>query len=439
MKTKLYTLLLSLALVTGLTGCNDKWSPDLVGTDSGRLSTESLTVDVVNAEQVIESRATIDLSNFIVSVYNNANGELANRWAYSAMPELPTFPVGEYTVKVYSHEQEKAAWEAPYFYGEKTFSIKKDEITNVGTVVCKLSNIKVTIKFTDALKAVAGDNVQVVVRANDAGSLTYGINETRAGYFEAVEGSTTLTATFTGTISGYDEEFTNVFTDLAAGQHRIITFSLKGGETEIPDETGKIDPTDGINVDVSVVDVNLGGNVNTGDEDLIDGEKRPGDNEQLPEDPDKPDNPGPGPDKPQPGEDAVKFSSETFDLDGWNNASEYGSDDPNLKKAIVNIHAEKGLAHLHVKIISPILTKDALEGIGLNDEFDLAYPGQYEEGVAGLEFPYGDQVINQTDLVFDITKFVPLIPALGSGDHIFEIRGVDNDGKESTLSLKIKS
>lgn len=438
MKTKLYTLLLSLALVTGLTGCNDKWSPDLVGADSGRLSTESLTVDVVNAEQVIESRATIDLSNFIVSVYNNASGELANRWAYSAMPELPVFPVGDYTVKVYSHEQEKAAWEAPYFYGEKTFSIKKDEITNVGTVVCKLSNIKVTIKFTDALKAVAGDNVQVVVRANDAGSLTYGINETRAGYFEAVEGSTTLTATFTGTVSGYDEEFINVFTDLAAGQHRIITFSLKGGETEIPDETGKIDPTDGINVDVSVIDVSLGGNVNTGDEDIIDGGKRPGDNEQLPEDPNKPDNPGP--DEPQPGEDAVTFTSELFpDFNATYNAADLEG-----KDAIVNIHSEKGLSKLVVTINSDGLTEEVLDGVGLAKSFDLATGKTLDgskdlsEGLKGLKFPVGSEVIGATDLKFIITDFVPLL-GIYPGSNEFKIEATDADNKTFSISLKINS
>ncbi len=435
MKTKLYTLLLSAALTLGLTACNEKWEAgELVGDGNGRLATSSLLLDVVNAEQVVEqSRSTIDLSNFIITIYNT-KGELVNNWTYAEMPELPVFPVGDYTVKVISHKQEKAAWEAPYFEGSKDFTIKKDEITDIGTVTCKFCNIKVTVKFSDALKKAASDNVQVLVRANDEGSLVFKLGETRSGYFEALEGSTTLTTTFTGTVAGYDEEIIDVYTDLAAGQHRIITYSLKNGNGEVPDETGKIDPIGGIGIDVSITDEHLGGNVNPGDEDIINGETRPG-HEDLPEDPNRPDDPTP----PTPVTDAATFTSEMFpDFNAVYNSADLTGD------AIVNIHCEKGFAKLIVTIDSDGLTPDVLEGVGLAAAFDLVTGKTLDgskdlsEGLTGLGFKVKDDVKGKTDLEFDITEFVPLL-GIYPGMNKFIIDVTDNDGNTSSITLKIQS
>ena len=108
---------------------------------------------------------------------------------------------------------------------------------------------------------------------------------------------------------------------------------------------------------------------------------------------------------------------------------------------MVDIHADKGLKHLYVKIISKILDESALEGIGLATSFDLAEPGALEEGISSLEFPYGEDVVDKTDVKFEISKFLPMLSALGTGDdavanHEFSVTAVDSEGNEKAFSLK---
>ena len=156
------------------------------------------------------------------------------------MPELPTFTEGSYTVKVTSGEEPvTAAWDAPWFRGEQSFTIKADEVTDVDVVKCTLANIRVTVKFTDDLvKASAGD-LKAVVRSEDAQSLTYTPSETRSGYFAAVDGLVTLSVAFSGTVYGTEEKFTKAVTDVDAGQHRIITFGLKNNPNQPPVPSGR--------------------------------------------------------------------------------------------------------------------------------------------------------------------------------------------------------
>ncbi|MDE7472888.1 MAG: DUF4493 domain-containing protein [Muribaculaceae bacterium] len=427
MKNKIYTALLSLALMVGFSACNEKWEPDGIGSsDKGSLSTADLAVDLANAENVIESRASYDLSNFIVSVVDK-DGLVVNEWVYSAMPSLPSFTVGTYTLKVESGKPAKAAWDAPYFVGEKQFEIVKDQVTSAGTVTCSLNNLKVTVRFGDDLVAAADGDLECEIRVNEEGVLRFTPTESRSGYFDIEPGNTTMVATFTGTVNGYKEEIIRLYKDLSAGQHRIISFSLKGADIEIPAETGFIDPVGGLNVDFSVVDEDLSANVNTGDEEVIDGE-RPG-GETWPTDPVDPVDPGTDPEQPTPPADdnSIDFTSEYLQLGKGivNKASEFGDED-GLKPAVVTISAKNGISHLLVTIDSESLD---VTDVGLENNFDLAYPGNLAGalGPEGLKFPIADAVINQTSVDFDISQFVPMLAlSMFPGQHTFIIKVYDN-------------
>lgn len=420
-KTLAFAALSSFALVS----CSDNWEPaDVTGT--GHVAFKG--IDVVNATS---SRASADVSKFIVTVKDDA-GAIVNQWKYAEMPEIISMPVGtNYTAEVISHVQEKAAWDAPFYKGvSEKFNIVNNEITEVNPIICKLSNIKVSIKYSDALKAVMGDDCKVTVIANDEGRLVYDKNETRAGYFEAIEGSTTLIATLTGTINGNQEEIVRIFTDVEAGQHRVITYSIKQGDSTIPDETGYVDPSSGISIDMSTIDESVDGNVNPGEEDTISGDRPGHEDPEQGKDPVNPDNPD------DPSQDDAKINvvaSWTSDLD----AEAVPVDGETY---LVTIDSDKPLTNLIVKIISESLTDEMLTGVGLGATFDLAHPGDLKDALSGsFGFPVEDEVIGQTHVEFDITPFVPLLNIYPDELHQFELTIKAEDGLARTVTLNFRT
>ena len=90
---------------------------------------------------------------------------------------------------------------------------------------------------------------------------------------------------------------------------------------------------------------------------------------------------------------------------------------------------------MKVKIVSDFLTEEMLSDVGLTSEFDLAYPGEYAEGLKGLDFPVGNEVIGAKDLDFAITQFTALL--LEPGTHKFIITAIDKKKNqvEKTLTL----
>ncbi|MDE6528372.1 MAG: DUF4493 domain-containing protein, partial [Muribaculaceae bacterium] len=258
-----------MALGVAVSGCSDNWTADVGVEGEGTLATSSLLPTVKNEEQFIdeirgaqqgrraggESRATINLTDFIVEV-TNAGGAQAALWRFSEMPSLPTFPVGTYTVTVKSHEVKDAAWSEPYFVGRQTFKIEQGALTYVDPIVCTLANIKVSVKFDKRLLAATANNgadFKVTVTSTPGVSLDFTTTETRSGYFKAFDELSTLHVSFTGTVSGVQENTSAVLANVAAGQHRQITFGLKSNPNTSPDETGNISiDKDGINVDFSV-------------------------------------------------------------------------------------------------------------------------------------------------------------------------------------------
>lgn len=418
MKTKITTILNVLTLSLGLWSCSDSWEPD---TDkSGSVALAAMEVEVDNAETVV-SRAGVDKNDFLVKIYDDKD-VLVGNWVYGTMPEIVTLKVGDYRLDVMSHEIKKSEWDAPYFVGSKTFSVADSKITEIGTVVCKFSSLKVSVRFDEQLRKVLGDDVTVTVRANDSGALVFTPGETRSGYFEVVKGSTTLTLAFAGTVKGNYEEIINAYTDVEPGQHRIVTYSLKGPGGDVPDESGTVDPNEGVDIDVSYTDENLNGNVNDEDENLDAGD-RPGHEDDS-------DDPNP-PTPPTPGEGKIDITSDALSFDEPN-----GLDKGD--QAIVNIAAEKGISHVVVEISTDNDEFRAAVSDLLPLSFDLAEPGDQKEAFESLGFPTGADVIGKTSIIFDIRQFVPLLESY-SGTHNFKLTVTDSDNNILSKTLTFKS
>ena len=476
MKNIINILLISLLALFTLNSCDDPVYPQFANGE-GKLSTATLKVSVLTDPEVKVDRSNDeDVSTYTVNIIQKSTSNIVNTWKYSEMPEIITLPVGDYKVEVFNAAVKDAEWDAPYYYASKDFSIVKNEITEIGTITCKLANVKVTIKYTDELKALIGEgkDVKVNVAIGELGSLDFGYGETRSGFFRYVPTSTTLVATFSGTVDGFFMSEFKVLEDIAAGQHRIITFGVK--QAPDPEQEYGMIGTSGLVLNAKVTRIDLTINVPAGEE---------------PIDPD---------DMLSVGSKNVKVTatnswiassdqmwctlSATSGAKGTNdvtiNATENSSDQARTAKvtfvmgnisqvvtvtqaakgsatsptitsstlnldavnpitdgmvAKVDIIAPNGIAHLNVTIESPSLTPDDLKDVGLSDKFDLAYPGEFSEPLSSLGFPTGDKVINQKSLVFDITPFMGLLGQF-PGEHHFIIKVEDNNGETVTATLK---
>ena len=252
-----------------------------------------------------------------------------------------------------------------------------------------------------------------------ASSRVFTPDESRSGYFEVVKGSTTLTLAFAGTVKGNYEEIINAYTDVEPGQHRIVTYSLKGPGGDVPDESGTVDPGEGVDIDVSYTDENLNGNVNDEDENL-DSDDRPGHEDDS-------DDPTP----PTPDEGKIEITSDALSFDEPN-----GLDKGD--QAIVNIAAEKGISHVVVEISTDNDEFRAAVSELLPLSFDLAEPGDQKEAFESLGFPTGADVIGKTSIIFDIRQFVPLLESY-SGTHNFKLTVTDGDNNILSKTLTFKS
>lgn len=428
MKTKIYSLIMGVALAgAGLTSCHEDAPLPVAPVEKGTVNLKSMGIDVNNAERIIEhsSRASIDLSAYKIQIFRE-DGSKHQEWVYNAMPEVFELPVGKYRAYVYSHEVQKAEWDRPYFVGEKEFEINNDAVTDLGMVTCKLANIKVTIKHTSDLRKLMGDDVKVTVIANDQGRLDFTPEETRSGYFEALEGSSTLIVEFNGTVNGNFETKRLVITDAEAGQHRIVTFKIPDVPGPKPtDPTGGMNPGIGIDAEVTGEDMNV--NV-PNDEELLNPDDRPGgEDPEDPEDPENPDTPD-DPVTPDPA-DQINITSATLSFTE--------SNDPLAAEAagaVVNVSAPKGIEHFMVKIESDNNNFIAAVGGLLPLSFDLAYPGDREEDFKSMDFPVGSEVIGSTSLDFDITQFVGLLAGF-PGNHRFTLSVQDSAKQQEVKSL----
>ena len=416
MKTKILSILLTVAAMLGLGACDNGLDP--APEAQGQLKLSTLAVEVDETEDVINARSGVDISDYIVTI-TNSKGEVRGRYSYSEMPEIITLPVGDYTVEVKSHELQKAEWDKPFYSGSKEFKITDGVITEIGEVTCSFKSLKVSVAYTQALKDAMGADCRVTVVANDEGRLEYLPEESRIGCFAVIEGSNTLVASFNGTVNGSAASVLKTFNSVAPGQHYKLTFGIKGGDTTIPDETGQIEIGNGVTIDLTVVDENVSGSVDD-EEDIIANPTRPGEDPIKPGDDDDPTPPTP----PTPGEvqtvsiksDDVKFV-EDDDYTGPNSCD--------ISNCVINIESTEGLTHVIVDITT---THDGFReevGAMLPFHFDLAEPGADADSFTTLNFPIGNDVIGQNSIPFDISTFVPLLPNF-PGTHTFTLTVSDS-------------
>ncbi|MGO5524118.1 DUF4493 domain-containing protein [Phocaeicola plebeius] len=414
--------LICLTLLAGMlafTACHS----EVMGGEStgkGELNLASMTAEVNTEVETVylgsRAESGTDFSNYIVTVYD-AQSQKVNQWKYSEMPEIVSLAVGTCTVEVTSAEAPANGFDIPYYKGSTTCEIKENEIVDVPAITCKLANMMFSVEYDEEFKSKMGEDVVTTITVGD-NSLEIPSSETRKAYLVAPGGETTsMTVTLKGTIDGEAIDYSERFTDVKTGVHNIIKYKF----TPVSDGSG-----DGGTLNVAInVDSSLTGSdevigVNPGEEPGIDdfpedGGEEPGDGD------------GEG-DQNMPTIVGANFNGSPFDIE---------NDVLNITGAAtlkVEINAPNGIAHLYVDIQSETL--DVTE-VGLSNSFDLAYPGDLQDGLNGLGFPTGDEVIGKESTVFDISTFTALLLTF-SGDHNFVIHVVDQQNLEVTKVLKLR-
>lgn len=441
MKTKIYSICVALAACIGLTSCgDDTWNKGTQSLTEGEVSLASMRVDV-DYDEALVSRA-VSTDNFIVEIVDRTTDAVKKNWKYSEMPEVMSLAPGDYTVNVKSHVVQPAEWNAPYYVGTKDFSVEVNKITEIGTVFCKFSNIKVTVGYTQELLSKCADDIKVRVVANDRGALDYTRATTDAGYFEAVTGSSTLAAEFSATVDGNAVNSHTTFTDVKAGQYYIITFGVKGGQATIPDEFGDIAPS-GITVDASIQHEDHSGSADHGQGTQDGTTERPG-QEEWPDDPEQP-----GPD--EPGEEYITAIPTHLVFNSVMDAEALAQEIGDLESgyAYVTFNVPAKIKKMEVNIYSSEQFLQVLddEDVAIGSYFDLADPGDKAGPLSGLGLPVGEDVKNNVTVVFDITKFISLLNMYPDTNYEFRVTVTDNlhddstpnDGHVRSFSLKFKS
>lgn len=397
--------------------CHTESMEDIVNA-KGNLSLSSmkvgvnLDVDVVYWDSRAESE--IDLSNYIVTIYDKYS-QRAGQWVYSEMPEIVSLAVGTYTVEVKSAAEPSNGFDIPYYKGTATCEVKENQVTDVPAISCKLANMLFTVEYDESFQDKISEDVVTTITIGE-NSLQIPASESRKAYLIAPDSETaSMEVNLKGTIDGEVIDYSEHFDNVKSGVHNIIKYQF------IPVSDGSVAGgafSVSIAIDSSLTGSDESVSVNPGPEPGIDdfptgGGEEPGD--------------GDG-EQNMPTIVGSNFNGNPFDIE---------NDVLNITGAAtlkVEINAPNGIAHLYVDIQSETL--DVTE-VGLSNSFDLAYPGDLQEGLNGLGFPTGGEVIGKESTVFDISKFTVLLLTF-SGDHNFVIHVVDQQNLEVTKVLKLR-
>ena len=374
------------------------------------------------------------VDDFTVGFFRNGETEPVSTYRYAEMPEIVTLPVGDYEARAWHGTNPDAAWESPYYEGRSEFTIEKDVITDeVAPIKCAFSNVRVSITFTDDLKAAIEGDCTVKVNVGERGTLDFTrshVDNGTSGYFAYVDDSQTLTATFSGIVDGVFTSESKTFNDVQPGRHYAIKFRLHDAGEEDP---GDIDGDDIIVVDATVAVDDMNSNVDSS-EGIIEDDMRPSEDfgdDPGKEDPSTPDNPS---------SDAITITATPpVDIDQENLLTEDLAID-------LKIHSDEGIKEFTVKIDSNILTPDELAGVGLPPVMDLINPDDDIAGALGDDgfgFPIRDKVRNQHDVELSITPFVPMLLGVSQGNpapykyYNFILTVTDNKGNTTVKTLKL--
>lgn len=258
----LYQILAAGTLAVLATGCKDETpnygqtgggSSETVGyVDLNGLSPQVLLDAEINQTPAqttaAQTRAVTEATpDYLVRIYNSSDecvldttyGDMQSQFNDGPEQNLLALPVGTYRLEVHSQEPSSVPdveWEAPTYGTTYDFAVLRSHtsdspLTIADEVICKLSNIKVTVSISADLAELLGNDTKSTVTLGSAVE-EFTKSESRAAYFRPQNSDgDTLEFKLTGTKDGKPAELSKTITGVKAGQWRKIMLSIVYAET----------------------------------------------------------------------------------------------------------------------------------------------------------------------------------------------------------------
>lgn len=407
-------IILSLAALIALASCAQRQEISKAGIP-GTLSFAGCNLSV---DEDVETKSVMPAGGNYTVIINDQSGEnepvVTNYKAIKDNDNKISLPEGKYTVIARSEEDVPAAtFEQPVYGAQKEVTIVSGETTEIGEMICKLLQVKVTVDYSEEFLAMVTGNCTTTVSVSPTDPLVYNVSYTggaanydhSAGYFAVNNGSnTTMEIVFKGSVNGSNGTQNITISNIKPCTWHQIKFVKKASEDGSADFS--------IVIEDLVEDIELNSNVLAA-ETVI----------------------GDDPDAPK-GDGGIKLES-TCSYDITQPIIVPGNDDGPFvltMKAIV----PNGVLKFSVDI-----TSDNPNFVGsvkmINNDsatLDLVNPsaGAIEVFTTILPFPYGEAVAGKTEIDFNLSDAQTPINGF-TGSHSFVMNVMDKTGCKKSIPI----
>ena len=374
------------------TGCNNE--EIRYGGERGKLSLSlSAEGNFVEVSPMSQSEDTADVDEFSISIIDVASGRMVETWErFADVPAEVSLEPAEYRVEAKSPGNLPVAWNQPVFEGSQTVSVSPG-LTESVSLVCTISNMKVSVRYTDAFLKEVEPDFTVTVSTSD-GPLIFTkerIDASDAGYFKVSPLTLDLSAR---RVSGEAVTWHMEIEEVAAKDHHVFTLDAGGA--------GYADFSSGISIDYTC---------NEKEETIVIDIPE----EENPEEPEEP---------------ASVSITATAGIDTPVTYSKASLP----SQFSLSVSAPAGIRNFNVDIKSAGL-RSLLDMMQMDYSVDLADMTAAEEGFWGALFQVTSaDVRDKTEVTFEIGAFLMAMP---SESNELEITVTDAKGTSLTKTLTI--
>ncbi len=180
-------------------------------------------------QDIVYVKSAEDEEDFVIALaIYDSEGELVEQADdYTAMGAIE-LPTGRYRAVATSGENVNGAgFDSPYYKGEKEFTIKRGEVTDID-IVCRLANIKVTVNLSqDIIDRFS--HYEFKITGSDGSSLVFNEeldNFGMDGYFTDAAKELTWSMDFTNNAGVKYEPITGKYNDVKPCRHYKFNFTV---------------------------------------------------------------------------------------------------------------------------------------------------------------------------------------------------------------------
>lgn len=209
--------------------CDSDDGPSRLG--NGRISATLDVDDNVLSAVIPEDGASvhasgIDTGDFSVTL-RSIDGAFSKTWErFSDFPADGLYNIGDYIMEASYGSIDKEGFDAPYYYGERSLTVREAETTPV-QIVCSLANSMVSVSATEAFRGYFSD-YSTLIHSDGGQYLQYAKDESRPVYVRP--GNVTFTVSVTKP-NGLSASFSPQMPITALPKHHYrVKLDVNGGD-----------------------------------------------------------------------------------------------------------------------------------------------------------------------------------------------------------------